>query len=224
MSPIYRDSFDRIRTELGKLIITVAPLIESAVTLKELKTFLRMSYPELNPQLSIAESFDDIMDIVRGKCTPISIACLESIIDHYDIQEAKAHITAYQSQVDKLCKEIKLRVCEHEDFMTGQSFPLKCETIEFVVEWKTDEHTLEEIKELLWKAFGDMAQRILVKKARESNSIVVTCYAPRYMMDVLLKEAEKNITQLKQMGIIKLSIGYNVVWDVSKRYEVRHIQ
>ena len=227
MSPIYRDSFDQIRTELGKLIMTVAPLIESAVTLpkfKELKTFLRMSYPELKPQLSIAESFDDIMDIVRGKCTPISIAFLESIIDYYDIQEAKARISAYQSQVDKLCKEIKLRVCEHEDFMTSQSCPLKCETIEFVVEWKTDEHTLEEIKELLWKAFGDMAKRILVKKAKESNSIVVTCYAPRYMMDVLLKEAEKNITQLKQMGIIKLSIGYNVIWDTSRKYEVRHIQ
>ena len=207
--------------------MTVAPLIESAVTLpkfKEFKTFLRMSYPELKPQLSIAESFDDIMDIVRGKCTPVSIACLESIINRYNIKEAKAYIAAYQSKVEKLCKEIKLRVCEHEDFMTGQSFPLKCETIEFVVEWKADEHTLEEIKELLWKAFGDMARRILVKKARESNSIIVTCYAPRYMMDVLLKKAEKNVTQLKQMGIIKLSIGYNVVWDVSKRYEVRDLQ
>ena len=207
--------------------MTIAPLIESGVTLpkfKELKTYLRMSYPELKHQLSIAESFDDIMDIVRGKCTPISIACLESIINRYNIKEGQAHIAAYQSEVDKLCKEIKLRVCEHEDFMTGQSSPLKCETIEIVVEWKTDEHTLEEIKELLWKAFGDMARRILVKKAKESNSIVVTCYAPRYMTDALLKEAEKNVTQLKQMGIIKLSIGYNVIWDASKRSEVRDIQ
>ena len=204
--------------------MTIAPLIESAVTLpkfKELKTFLRMSFPELKPQLSIAESFDDIMDIVRGKCTPISIACLESIINRYNINEAKAHIAAYQSEVDKLCKEIKLQVCEHEDFMIGQPSLLKCETIEFIVEWKTDEHTLEEIKDLLWKAFGDMAKRILVKKLREGKSIIVTCYSPRYMMNVLLKEAEKNLTQLKQMGIIKLSIGYNVIWDASKRYEVR---
>ena len=180
-----------------------------------------MSFPELKPQLSIAESFDDIMDIVCGKCTPICIACLESIVNRYNIDKAKGHIEAYQSEVDKLCKEIKLQVCEHEDFMIGQPSLLKCETIEFIVEWKTDEHTLEEIKDLLWKAFGDMAKRILVKKLREGKSIIVTCYSPRYMMNVLLKEAEKNLTQLKQMGIIKLSIGYNVIWDESKRYEVR---
>ena len=205
----------------------IGPLIESAVTLskfEELKTFLRVSFPELKPQLSTAESFDDIMDIVRGKCTPISIACLESLINRYKIEEAKAHIEDYRSEVEKFCKEIKLSICEHEDFITGQSSLLKCETIEFVVEWKTDEHTLEEIKDLLWKAFGDMAKRILVKKLRESNSIIVTCYAPRYMMDVLRKVAEKNLALLKQMGVIKLTIGYNVIWDATKRYEVRVVQ
>ena len=180
-----------------------------------------MTFPELKPQLSIAESFNDIMYIVREKCTTINIVHLEGIVDHFNIEEAKVLITTYKSEVDKLCKEIKVRVCENEDFMTGSSSLLKCETIEFVIEWRTDEHTLEEIRKLLWKAFGNMAKRILVNKTKEGNSIIVICYAPRYMMDVLLKEAEKNLSQLKEMGIIKLSIGYNVIWDARKRYEVR---
>ena len=186
--------------------------------------FLRMSYPELKHQLLEAESFDDVMDIVREKCSPINVVCLEAIIDHCSIEEAKGHITAYQSEVDEFCKEIKLQVCENENFTTDQFSLLKCETIEFVLEWKTDEHTLKEIKELLWKAFGSIAKRVLVKEAKEGNSLIVTCYAPRYLMDVLTKVAEKNFTQLKQMGMIKLTIGYNVIWDASKRCEVRIIQ
>ena len=41
------------------------------------------------------------------------------------------------------------------------------------------------------------------------------------MMDVLLKEVKKNLNQLKDMGMIKLSIGYNVIWDAHERCEVR---
>ena len=178
-----------------------------------------MSYPELKHQLHEAESFDDVMDIVREKCSPINIVCLEAIISHCNIEEAKDHITAYQSEVDKFCEEIKLQVCGNENIMTGQSTLLKCETIEFVLEWKTDEHTLKEIKELLSKAFGSIAKRVLVKEAKEGNSVIVTCYAPRYMMDVLMKVAKKNLALLKQMGMIKLTIGYNVIWDALKETE-----
>ena len=74
------------------------------------------------------------MDIVREKCTIINVVHLEGIVDHYNIEEAKDHIATYKSEVDELCKEIKLRVCENEDFMTGSSSLLKCETIEFVLE------------------------------------------------------------------------------------------
>ena len=211
-----------MRAKLGSLIITVLPLIESAVTskLKELKTFLRMSFQELKPQLATAESFDDVMDIVREKCTVINIACLEAIINHYNIEEAKCHIAAYKVEVDQFCEEVKLRVCENEDFMMDTSSLLKCQTIEFLLEWNIDEHTLSEIQDLLWKAFGSMAKRVLVKKVEESKSITVTCYAPQNIMDILLTEAEKNLDILIKMGLIKLSISYHIVCDGHTRDKV----
>ena len=202
-----------MRTKLGQLFTTVLPLIENAAALPNLKRFLRWSYPELKHQIHEAELFDDVMDIVREKCSLINVACLKAIIDHCNIKEAIDHITAYQSEVDKFCEKIKLQLCENENIMTYRSSLLKCETIEFVLEWKTDEHTLKEIKDLLSKAFGSIAKQVLVKEAKEGNSVIVTCYAPRYMMDVLRKVAEKNLAVLKQMGVIKLTIGYNVIWD-----------
>ena len=215
LSPTYKYDFDQMRAKLGDLILTVLPLIKSAVAskLKELKTYLRMSFQELKPLLATAKSFDGVMDIVREKCTIINIACLEAIINRYKIEEAKSHITAYKVEVDQFCEEVKLRLCENEDFMTDPSSLLKCQTIEFLLEWNIDEHTLSEIQGLLWKAFGSMAKRVLVRKAEESKSITVTCYAPRNIMDILLMEAENNLDILIKMGLIKLSIGYHIVYD-----------
>ena len=67
---------------------------------------------ELKSQLSQANSFDDIMELVEEKCTIINIACLEAIVDHYKIEEAKAHITIYKTEIDKICEGVNFSVCE----------------------------------------------------------------------------------------------------------------
>ena len=222
LSPTYQHDFDEIRGKFGMFFHAVIPHIQSAVmssseeaasSLKEFKTFLRRCYRELKPQLSNAESFDDVMDIVEEKCTIINIACLETIIDQYNITQAKAKTTAYQLEVEQFCEKVKLNM--KNLIMTGSSSLLKCETIEFVLEWKSDEHTLKEIKDLLWKAFGDIARRVLVKEAKEGNSIIVTCYAPRNIMELLVMEAGKNLNLLKQLGVIKLVIGYHIIYEVN---------
>ena len=240
LPPTFQYDFDQMRIKLGNLVHSVTPLIKSAIIssppssepplpqqefsflLKELKKYLRSCFRELKPQLSIAESFDDVMEIVEEKCTIINVACLEAVVDHYNIEEAKTHIANYKSAVEKFCKEVKLSLCLNENFVIGSSSLLKCETIEFILGWKTDEHTLSEIQDLLWKAFGDMAKRVLVTKAREGNSIIVTCYAPRHIMDILQMEVEKNLDPLINLGLLKLTMGYHIIWDMGKREKVRN--
>ena len=217
-----------MRGEFGDFFDEVASLIKSAVLpfsficvnsrLKKLKRFLGRSFSEVKPQLFIAKSFDDVMDAVKEKCTIINIARLETLINHYKIEEAKDLIADYQLKVKKFCENIKVGIMT---VSTNQSCLLKCESIEFVLEWETDQHALKEIKVLLWKTFGDLAERVLVKELREDNSITVTCYAPRHMMDILLMKAEKNLDILRGIGLIKLSIGYCTVWNERTRDKVR---
>ena len=190
--------------------------------LEKLKKYLGRCFRELKPQLSLAESFDDVMEVVKEKCTVVNIGYLETIINHYNVEEAKVHITTYKSEVDKLCEEIKLSVYQKENFMTGPSSLLKCETIKFVLEWETDKHTFNEIRELLWKAFGKMDKRVLVKHIDEGNSIIVTCYAPENAINILLMEAQKNLHILIKMGVIKLTIAFHTVWDERSKDKVRH--
>ena len=102
-----------------------SPLLEKWLTIKELIFFLQRCFEELEPQLTIAKSFDDVMVIVQKKCTVINVACLETVIDFYNIEEAKVHITTYKSAVDKFCKDVKVSVCKDKDFMTSPLSLLK---------------------------------------------------------------------------------------------------
>ena len=212
-----------MRMKFGKLFYTVAPLIAKGIpSLQDLKTYLRRCFRELRPQLATAESLDDVMDLVQDKCTIINICCLEGIVDQFNITEAKEHITNYNTAVDEFCKKIKADVCCNQSFMiSSSSHHLTCETIVFVLEWKTDEHTLFDIRGLLSKAFKDIANSVQVRSIKEGNSIIVTCYAPQSLIDLLLITAEENLDILKEMGMKKLTLGYCTIYDKCQRDKVR---
>ena len=211
----FQYNFDQMRAALGSLIHTVAPLIKAGIpSLEDLKTYLRRCFQELKPQLSSAESFDDVMELVEDKCTIINICCLESIVKQYNITDAKQHITEFKTAVDAFCEKVRLSVCCKENFKRIlSSHPLICETIEFVLEWEVNEYTLKHIKDLMPKAFEDMAESVQVRAINEGNSTIVTCCAPHHMMDILLVTAKENLSLLKDMGIIKLTIGYHTIYD-----------
>ena len=207
----------------GSLIHTVAPLIETGIpSLKDLKMYLRRCFPDLRPQLSIAESFDDVMDLVQDKCTIVNICCLEFVIDYYNITEAKSHIRKFKMAVTTFCENVKVSICLKQNFkLISHSHHLICETIEFILEWEVDKYTLKHIKDLLSKAFEDMAESVQVRAINEGNSIIVTCYAPHHMMDILSVTAKKNLGLLKETRLLKLTIGYYIVYDKHQRDKVR---
>ena len=226
ISPNYQREFDEMRGRFGRFFDNITSLIKSAVfpssfmlvkkikassCLRRFKRFLGRTFEELKPQLGIARSFHDVMDVVKKKCTIINISCLETIISHYSIDQAMELVTAYHIDIEKFCNKVKVNL------MTLMTNPiLKCETIEFTLAWKTDEHTLKEIRNVLSVLFGDNGKRVIVGELREGNSIIVTCYAPRHIVDILLIEAKKNVNLVKEMELIKLTIGYHTVWEQTR--------
>ena len=98
--------------------------------------------------------------IIKEKCTVTNISCLETIVDHYNIENARRRITTYKSSVDKICVEFKESVLE----LTTVSTSFKYESIMFVLGWqRTDDLTLNDINDLLSKSFGDMANKVSFK-------------------------------------------------------------
>ena len=98
--------------------------------------------------------------IIKEKCTVTNIDCLETIVDHYNIEKARPHIKTYKSTVDKICVEFKDKVLD----VTTVSTVFKYESIMFVLGWQqTHDLTRNDIDGLLSKAFGDMANTVLFK-------------------------------------------------------------
>ena len=216
MKPHYIYDFDQMRVAYGKLKEKVVPIVVKSISsLRTLKKFLQRCFPELTHQLGIARSFNNVMDLVEDKCTIINVACLEAIVDHYNITEAKNHIEEFKKLVDDFCEKIKADICCNQTFKIDSfSHPLICETIVFVLEWEADKHTISDIKRLLAKAFKDLVNNVQVRAINEGESIIITCYAPQHMMDILLMTAKENLEELKELGLSRLSFGYYTIFDI----------
>ena len=220
----YEYNFDTMRARFGALITTVKPLIKASIpSLEELKSHIRDCFPELEDKLAKAELFDGVMDVVRDKDTIINISCLEAIVDHYKVTEAKQDLDDFKTAVVTFCESIKANICSGESFKLYSTSLLPThETIEFILEWDAHKCTLKDIRGLLSKAFKDMTKSVQIRAINEVNSIMVICYAPQYMMDPLLRIAKDSLDLLIEEGVIKLKIGTHIIYNKYKRDTVRN--
>ena len=217
--PFTQAEVDKIRDNLGRLLHNIAPLIKSAIpSLDDFISLLKRCRREVKPQLSIAKSFDDVMDIVEENCSIVSITILETIVNHYSITEAADYILAYKTHLEEFCE---INICNVQLKKLSSSL-LTCNTIKFIVDWEVNKCTLSVIKGLLRKAFHDFEKKVEVVALNEVNSIAIVCYAPHHLMDSLLLTAQDNLETLIELGLIQLTIGYYTVYDKRTKDKVLH--
>ncbi|XP_019861361.1 PREDICTED: uncharacterized protein LOC109589786 [Amphimedon queenslandica] len=183
----------------------------------EFKKYLLRCFPGLSDDIT---SVDAALDAVERKCSIINTAPLEAITNHYNITEAKKMVQEYKKSIKEFCSEIKVKFMLNKKLSLAVS-SLTCERVEFVLEWKPDEHTLDDIRRLLEKAFEDLGKRIIVRSIHRGNSIIIICYAPHHLLAALLLEAQDNLTVLmKEFSLIRLTIGHYTVYNKRIRYKV----
>ena len=184
-----------------------------------MKSYLIESFPELSQSIKDATTVTEIMNIIKRRCTIIDISMIEAIVTHYTITEGIELVEDYKEKIDCFCSEISLRFMLDKIFL-AESF-LICETIQFVLDWEPEEHTLDDILRLIKKAFKDLNKRIIIKGFSPVNSISITCCAPHHLLAALFLEAKDNLTVLiKEFNLISLTIGHFTVYDKRIRYKV----
>ena len=222
--PSQPHSFESLRQMFDVLISSIRCLIaDNLFSLKDLKTYLQRSYRELKPQLAHAKSSDDVITIIVEKYNIINVDCLEATVDYLDVKEAKDHIIVYKKRVEEFCKEASLSMCCDKSFQTvSLSCLLTCETVQFTLKWNGDEHKLIEVQDLLTRFFKSNHNRVYITDIRMNSHIIVTCYAPKHVVDVLLIETTKNDAE-KEFEPFKLTIGYStvLVLDESEKAKVK---
>ena len=188
-----------------------------AISLEELKRFLERCYPELKSQLECTKSFDDIFKIVEKKCSIVNVAAMETIANRYDLEDGISLVSRYKEEIKKFSKEIKLAFALSKKISLASSSSLTCEKIEFLLDWEPSDHLLEDICLLLERAFDDLANEVVVQIIQKTNSILIICYAPLYLMNAMFLEAQANLPSLlKEVDLILLTIGHYTLYDINK--------
>ena len=215
--------FNSMRLEFGTTFSKIRDAIkETSVTLENLKTFLRDCYPDLSPQLTHTSSntLDDILEIVKEKCTLIDIGILKAIAKRFGITKADVHIKTYEDAIEEFCSTVTTRLSLQESLVVSTSSPLKCETAKFVLEWDPDKTSLTDIKNLLSVAFEKLNKRVKVIIVTEGNSIIVTCTFPLSMTTLFIARAQETLESVKMRGLLQLTIGHCTIYD-HRRDKVR---
>ena len=214
----HKPIFNEIRGSFGILRVQIVPLISQSVpSVAEFKSFLQLSFPELKADLSNADSIEGIMNVVVKNCRVNDISIIKTIVKQFKITEAKPLISEYEEEVKTVCGSLK-------DFLS-QNQPkhniLIYEAIQFTLGWEPEEHSLDDIRNLLEEAFKELNKRIIVRSIHRGNSIIIICYGPHHLLAALLLEAQDNLTVLmKGFSLIELTIGHYTVYDKRIRYKV----
>ena len=217
-----KPTFKAIRKEFAKAIFKIrSSIAKSQPSLQEVKSLL-YSFPDLKPELAGAKTIDDILNLVHDKCTLIDITYLEAIVEQFDIEEAKPHIEAYKEKVEHFSQEVAVELCLSESFLvTKIPCLLKCETAKFVLDWDpTDDYTLKDIEDILAVSLKKLAKRVKIVVIKEGNSITVICTFPHTLLGPLIAIAQETIELVKKRGLIRLSIGPCIIWDINSRDQV----
>uniref|UniRef100_A0A1X7UJP3 Death domain-containing protein n=1 Tax=Amphimedon queenslandica TaxID=400682 RepID=A0A1X7UJP3_AMPQE len=221
VSEVYNCRFDEVRVKFGDLRYEIIQLVvEKVPSADDIKEYLSFCFPEVKQELLSISTVKEIMGIIESRCNIINIVPIKAIVNKYHITGALKMIKDFEEAVDDFCSKIKVKFMLNKKLSLAVS-SLTCERVEFVLEWEPDEHTLDDIRRLLEKAFEDLGKRIIVRSIHRGNSIIIICYGPHHLLAALLLEAQDNLTVLmKEFSLIRLTIGHYTVYDKRIRYKV----
>uniref|UniRef100_A0A1X7UIW6 SH3 domain-containing protein n=2 Tax=Amphimedon queenslandica TaxID=400682 RepID=A0A1X7UIW6_AMPQE len=213
----HQSTFDEIRGSFGILIDEIISLIsQSILSAAKMKSFLQLSFPELKDELSNADSIEAIMNVVVKDCRINNISKLKTIVKRFKITEANPLISEYEEEVKTVCGSLKDFLCQNQPEHLNN-----CETIQFILGWEPEEHSLDDIRNLLEEAFKELNKRIIVQSIHRGNSIIIICYGPHHLLAALLLEAQDSlIVLMKEFSLIRLTFGRYTVYDKRIRYKV----
>ena len=207
----YKKEFQSMRTVLGQLCAsTVTLLSEKEVSVSDLKSKLKLSFPELSSDLKECSSLIEVVsDVIRPRVSLVQIDYLEAVFDLFNL--AKRAIQEYNQKVDELYKTVKVTYGQllMEDFDSSTS---ELESIKFVLDWKENEHWLKDVEDLFKKIVRSYSSQVKVIVISEGNSIVVECCIPAHLLPVITRMIQDSEAILNREKVISVIAGGHAIF------------
>ena len=206
--------------KLGALVLEVQKSIVSAgIDVDELKQLLILSYPseELKQEMRRAQDNNDVFVAVRKLCSPVNLSVLVAIVDHFKLSDALTAIKAYETEEQIYRKKLLSSTFAQELRKEAESIgrnPTVKNTITLHLNWSSPQSfTIKEFENIVKDVFSDLFQYIHIIKV-EVGSVIVTMYAPDFVMRALIVMAKTKLQYLFDIGITLLQIGDEIILDL----------
>ena len=206
MSAEYKRDFILLQDKFGTLFRSISKAVYSQVPVDDLKEYLCENFPEFNIPLQKASTTGDVMKAVRNQSSLTDLAYCDRINERFNLK-MKQKIKRYSDTLDSFCQHTLNNHTYVRSFR--EDYPryiLSSDKIVFQLQWKANEKTLKDIRDVLQMCFGHLADRVQIVVIKE-GSVVVMCWAPRYLMEELVRQASESVHRLAEMGVVKLTIG-----------------
>ena len=206
MSAEYKNDFILLQDKFGRLFRSISEAAKSQVPVDDLKEYLCENFDEFKIPLQEASTTDDVMKAVRNQSSLTDLAYFHRINDHFNLQVTQ-EIDRYCDTLDSFCEQ----TLDNHTYVRSfrEDYPryiISSDKIVFQLQWKANEKTLKDIRDVLRMSFGHLADRVQIVVI-EDGSVVVVCCAPRCLMEELVRQASESVHRLAEVGVVKLTIG-----------------
>ena len=215
VSAEYKRDFILLQDKFGRLFHSFSKAANSQVPVDNLKDYLCETFPEFKILLQEASTTDDVMKAVRNQSSLTDVAYFDRINDRFNLQVTQ-EIDRYCDTLDSFCQH----TLDNHTYVRSfrEDYPryiLSSDKIVFQLQWKANEKTLKDIRDVLRMSFGHLADRVQIVVI-EDGSVVVVCWAPRYLMEELVRQASESVHSLAEMGVVKLTVGGGTKVNIEK--------
>lgn len=186
----------------------VCEIVESSVSVDDLKQYLRQTFPEFETSFQDADQIADVMKKVRNECSLTDCCYFEAIARHFNLQKgAEEAIAVYNSKLRTFCDHTLASHSYVKSFHEDHSRSLHSSNkITFKLHWKAEEKTMNDIRDLLRMCFGELADRVQILVI-QVGSVVVVCYASQHLMGELVRLLKTKLDKLAGLGVANLTIS-----------------
>ncbi|XP_019857910.1 PREDICTED: uncharacterized protein LOC109586180 [Amphimedon queenslandica] len=147
-----KKKFQVMRMKFGSTFFQVRRIFArmKSVNIDEVKDLISDWFSDLKPQLSDKKTINDVLNVLKRKCSIINLHPLENLASELNIEEAEPIIKLYKEKAKDFCMSISVSLCLGEELQAvATSSCLLCETVVFIFNWDPDEHTLQDINDVL---------------------------------------------------------------------------
>ncbi|XP_019861077.1 PREDICTED: uncharacterized protein LOC109589427 [Amphimedon queenslandica] len=215
MQAKFRSTFNKVRLLFSKKNPKLSGKHKKkALSVNEMKMLLFDIFPNLQSELSHKKTINDVLDVVKRKCSIVDVHPLEVLAVHFKIKEAENIIIKHKEAAKVFCRSVFVSLSNDKTFQAIPTRYLLSEIITLVLNRNPDKTTLQDINDILLELQLLHKYCIKVVEIKPGQSVVVTCYCPAEYTGLLIMAVLNKIVILQEKGLKKFILGkHSTVWD-----------